>query len=62
MKEAKQLAGTRLGRIGYQGASEGGWVVPLAANRAYVDFAIVSPGLAVTRHCSELQFPHTVPL
>jgi dienelactone hydrolase len=47
-KEAKRLAGTRLGRIGYQGGSEGGWVVPLAANRAPVDFAIVSFGLAVT--------------
>jgi dienelactone hydrolase len=48
MQEAKRLAGPRLGRIGYQGGSEGGWVVPLAANRAPVDFAIVSFGLAVT--------------
>src|ERR1700722_17167238 len=48
MKEAKNLAGARLGRIGYQGGSEGGWVVPLAVNRAPVDFAIVSFGLAVT--------------
>jgi uncharacterized protein len=48
MKQAKQLAGARLGRIGYQGGSEGGWVVPLAANRAHVDFAIVTFGLAVT--------------
>ncbi|HTT84430.1 MAG TPA: alpha/beta hydrolase [Rhizomicrobium sp.] len=48
MKEAKRLAGTRAGRIGYQGGSEGGWVVPLAANRAAVDFAIISFGLAVT--------------
>ena len=48
MQEAKRLAGARLGRIGYQGGSEGGWVVPLAANRARVDFAIVSFGLAVT--------------
>jgi len=48
MKEAKRLAGARLGRIGYQGGSEGGWVVPLAANRTPVDFAIVSFGLAVT--------------
>lgn len=48
MKEAKRLAGPRLGRIGYQGGSEGGWVVPLAANRARVNFAIVSFGLAVT--------------
>ena len=48
MQEAKRIAGARLGRIGYQGGSQGGWVVPLAANRAPVDFAIVSFGLAVT--------------
>lgn len=48
MKEAKSLAGTRVGRIGYQGGSEAGWVIPLAVNRAPVDFAIVSFGLAVT--------------
>jgi len=48
MREAKRLAGRRLGRIGYQGGSEGGWVVPLVANEEHVDFAIVSFGLAVT--------------
>jgi hypothetical protein len=48
MHEARRLAGSRAGRVGYQGASEGGWVVPLAVNRARVDFAIVSFGLAVT--------------
>jgi uncharacterized protein len=48
MREARRLAGARAGRIGYQGGSEGGWVVPLAVNRAHVDFAIVSFGLAVT--------------
>ena len=48
MQEARRLAGTRAGRVGYQGGSEGGWVVPIAANRAPVDFAIVSFGLAVT--------------
>jgi dienelactone hydrolase len=48
IQTAKQLAGARLGRIGYQGGSQGGWVVPLAANLAPVDFAIVSFGLAVT--------------
>ena len=48
MKEATHLAGARLSRIGYQGGSEGGWVVPLAVNRAAVDFGIVSFGLAVT--------------
>lgn len=48
MREARRLAGGRAGRVGYQGGSEAGWVVPLAVNRARVDFAIVSFGLAVT--------------
>ncbi|MDQ0464352.1 dienelactone hydrolase [Caulobacter ginsengisoli] len=48
MREARRLAGSRAGRVGYQGGSQGGWVVPLAANRAPVDFAIISFGLAVT--------------
>ena len=48
MHEARRLAGTRLGRIGYQGGSQGGWVVPIAARREHVDFAIVSFGLAVS--------------
>jgi pimeloyl-ACP methyl ester carboxylesterase len=48
MREARRLAGNRAGRVGYQGGSQGGWIVPLAANRAPVDFAIVSFGLAVT--------------
>jgi dienelactone hydrolase len=48
MREAKRLAGRRAGRIGYQGGSQGGWVAPLAANRAHVDFVIVCFGLAVS--------------
>ena len=48
MKQARTLAAARVGRIGYQGGSEGGWVAPLAANKARVDFNIVSFGLAVT--------------
>lgn len=48
MREARKLAGARAGRVGYQGGSEAGWVVPLAVNRAHVDFAIISFGLAVT--------------
>lgn len=45
--EARSLAGARLGRIGLQAGSEGGWVAPLAANRSHVDFVIVCFGLAV---------------
>jgi dienelactone hydrolase len=48
MQRARKLGGGRVGRIGYQGGSEGGWVAPLAANKARVDFTIVSFGLAVT--------------
>jgi uncharacterized protein len=47
LREARQLAGARLGRIGYQAGSQGGWVAPIAANRASVDFVIVCFGLAV---------------
>jgi dienelactone hydrolase len=47
LREARQLVGARLGRIGYQGGSQAGWVAPLAANRTPVDFVIVSFGLAV---------------
>lgn len=48
MNEAKGLAGTRAGRIGYQDGSQGGWVAPLAAKIAPVDFVIVGFGLAVS--------------
>lgn len=47
LHEARQLAGARVSRIGYQAGSEGGWVAPMAANRAPVDFVIVCFGLAV---------------
>lgn len=48
LHQARRLAGARAGRIGYQGGSQAGWVVPLAARREPVDFAIVSFGLAVS--------------
>jgi uncharacterized protein len=48
MREARRLAGSRLARIGYWGGSQGGWVAPLAANRAPVDFVIVAFALAVS--------------
>ena len=48
MREAKRITGARCARIGYQGGSQGGWVAPLAATRAPVDFVIVSFGLAVS--------------
>jgi pimeloyl-ACP methyl ester carboxylesterase len=48
MREARRLAGARAGRMGYQAGSQGGWVAPIAANRASVDFVIVCFGLAVS--------------
>jgi dienelactone hydrolase len=47
LRKARQLAGPRAGRIGYQAGSQGGWVAPIAANRTAVDFVIVCFGLAV---------------
>jgi pimeloyl-ACP methyl ester carboxylesterase len=47
VNSARSAAGARLGRIGFQGGSQAGWIVPLAASRTKVDFAIVCFGLAV---------------
>jgi pimeloyl-ACP methyl ester carboxylesterase len=47
LHKARELAGARLSRIGYQGGSQAGWVAPIAANRTPVDFVIVCFGLAV---------------
>jgi pimeloyl-ACP methyl ester carboxylesterase len=44
--EARRLAGDRTGRVGLHGASQGGWVAPLAASLTPVDFVIVGFGLA----------------
>lgn len=55
MATARRLAGDRAGRVGYQGGSQGGWVAPLAANRAPADFVIVSFGLAVSILDEDLQ-------
>lgn len=48
LRDARRLAGKRAGRVGYLGTSQGGWVAPLAAQRAPVDFVIVAFGLAVS--------------
>jgi pimeloyl-ACP methyl ester carboxylesterase len=46
--EARRLAGRRASRVGFQGTSQGGWVAPLAATLAPVDFVVVAYGLAVS--------------
>lgn len=43
--EARRLAGQRLGRFGLHGASQGGWVAPMAAVSVKPDFVIVSYGM-----------------
>jgi len=48
MQAARRLAGERISRVGYYGTSQGGWIAPLAALRAKVDFVIVGFGLAVS--------------
>jgi uncharacterized protein len=48
LREAQRLAGSRAGRIGYYGTSQGGWVAPRAATLAPVDFVIVGYGLAIS--------------
>ena len=48
LRETRRLAGRRVQRIGYLGTSQGGWVAPLAAQSAPVDFVIVGYGLAVS--------------
>ena len=45
---ARRLGGERVARIGFEGPSQGGWVAPLAALRADVDFVTVVFGLAVS--------------
>lgn len=45
--EAKRLAKGRYGRFGLFGLSQGGWIVPLAAERAGADFAGIGYGLVV---------------
>ncbi|MEM6748521.1 MAG: alpha/beta hydrolase [Pseudomonadota bacterium] len=45
--EAKRLAGDRFGRFGLFGFSQGGWIAPLAAERAGADFIGIGYGLVV---------------
>lgn len=46
MSEARRLAGKRATRFGFQGGSQAGWVLPLAAQKASADFVIVGYGIA----------------
>ncbi len=45
--EAKRLAGDRYGRFGLFGLSQGGWIAPLAADRAQAEYIGIGYGLVV---------------
>ena len=45
---ARRLGGARVGRVGLQGPSQGGWVAPIVATKVDVDFVTVVFGLAVS--------------
>lgn len=47
LDEALRLGGARIGRIGFHGGSQGGWVAPLAASRSpRARFVLVGYGMA----------------
>lgn len=48
MAHVRTLAAGRFGRAGYWGASQGGWVAPLAATRSQADFVVVGYGLVAS--------------
>ena len=48
LDEARRLAGARASSVGFMGISQGGWVAPLAASEAEIDFVVALYGLAVT--------------
>ena len=47
-KEAKRLAAGRYSRFALTGGSQGGWIAPLAANRAGAEFVFVGFGLVLS--------------
>ena len=47
-REARRLAGERIGRFGFLGGSQGGWVAPLAALKTGADFLEVGFGVVGT--------------
>jgi|GEM_PF-259688 len=48
MRHVRTLAAGRFSRVGYWGASQGGWVAPLAATRSHADFVVVGYGLVAS--------------
>lgn len=48
LAQARSMAGGRVERVGFLGGSQGGWISPLAASEANVDFVVALYGLAVS--------------
>ncbi len=46
VREARRLAGSRAGRVGLDGGSQGGWIAPIAATLTPVDFVVARYGMA----------------
>jgi uncharacterized protein len=46
LTKARAMAGTLASEVGFQGGSQAGWVIPLAARKTKADFAVVGYGLA----------------
>ena len=47
-REARRLASGRYRRFGFWGGSQGGWIAPLAAQRANADYVVVGFGLVLS--------------
>lgn len=47
LAQARSMAGDRISSVGFIGGSQGGWIGPLAASEADVDFVVALYGLAV---------------
>ncbi|MBS0360073.1 MAG: alpha/beta fold hydrolase [Proteobacteria bacterium] len=48
VEEVRRLAKGRIGRIGVEGGSQGGWIAPAAAVKAHADFVEVAFGMVAT--------------
>lgn len=46
LKKAREMAGPLASEVGFEGGSQAGWIIPLAAGKAKADFALVGYGLA----------------
>ena len=47
LAQARSMAGNRISSVGFLGGSQGGWIGPLAASEANVDFVVALYGMAV---------------